>query len=70
MGEIEDNEDINYPSLIVDKPKASKQPKMPKYHKFSEHNYYVKTNKKCPYCIKGSEPMLDFLYEKWLKDKL
>ena len=41
----------------------------PQYHKMSQHNAHVKRNRKCPYCLFGSEPILDIEYELIIKNK-
>ncbi|MBE3095380.1 MAG: hypothetical protein IMZ52_10150 [Actinobacteria bacterium] len=39
-----------------------------RYHRISQHNYYIKKDYKCPYCTNGSEPILDIEMDTILKD--
>ena len=42
--------------------------KTPKYHRMTDHNFYIKRYKRCIYCELGSKPLEDNLYYEYIKD--
>ena len=52
---------------LVTMNKIQSKPNRNRYHKLSQHNYYIKRYGRCMYCSLGSTPVTKVEFENYLK---